>query len=76
MQLSMYTDGFSTLTLVLEPADAEAALASDGKARRGATVAYMRQLSVDGQPYLLTVVGEVPLITARKVASNVALKRG
>lgn len=75
VQLSMYTDGFSTLTLVLEPAPANAAPA-DGKARRGATVAYMRQLSVDGEPYLLTVVGEVPLVTAKKVAQNVAVKRG
>jgi sigma-E factor negative regulatory protein RseB len=75
VQLSMYTDGFSTLTLVLEPAQANV-VPADGKARRGATVAYMRQLSVDGQPYLLTVVGEVPLITAKKVAQNVAIKRG
>jgi sigma-E factor negative regulatory protein RseB len=75
VQLSMYTDGFSTLTLVLEPAPANAAPA-DGKARRGATVAYMRQLSVDGEPYILTVVGEVPLFTAKKVAQNVTVKRG
>jgi sigma-E factor negative regulatory protein RseB len=72
----MYTDGFSTLTLVLEPVPADATMAKDGKARRGATVAYLRQLSVDGAPYLLTVVGEVPLVTAKKVAQNVVLERG
>jgi negative regulator of sigma E activity len=36
----------------------------------------MRQLSVDGEPYILTVVGEVPLFTAKKVAQNVTVKRG
>jgi sigma-E factor negative regulatory protein RseB len=76
VQLSMYTDGFSTLTLVLEPVPADATMAKDGKARRGATVAYLRQLSVDGAPYLLTVVGEVPLVTAKKVAQNVVLEQG
>jgi sigma-E factor negative regulatory protein RseB len=76
VQLSMYTDGFSTLTVVLERAQSNAVSVGDGKARRGATVAYMRPLAVDGRPYLLTVVGEVPLLTAQKVAQNAAVKRG
>lgn len=75
-QLSMYTDGFSSLTLVLEPVAASVAPVRDGKARRGATVAYMRRLSIAGEPYLLTVVGEVPLVTAQKVAQSVTVGQG
>lgn len=75
LHLSMYTDGFSTLTVVLEASEAGAGLADDGKARRGATVAYLRELAWQGQPYLLTVVGEVPLETAQKVAYSVAISR-
>lgn len=76
VELSMYTDGFSTLTVVLEPAQEGMVSASEGKARRGATVAYTRQVAIDGQPYVLTVVGEVPLVTAQKVARSVAATRG
>ena len=72
----MYTDGFSTLTLVLEEAAGDAGPQVDGRARRGATVAYMRHISAAGKNFLLTVVGEVPLITAQKVAHSVVLKRG
>ena len=72
VHLSMYTDGFSTLTVVLERAQPGAQLVDDGKARRGATVAYLRQLALQGESYLLTVVGEVPLETAQKVAYSVA----
>ncbi len=72
VHLSMYTDGFSTLTVVLEPAEPGAQLLDDGQARRGATVAYLRQLALQGKPYLLTVVGEIPLETAQKVAYSVA----
>lgn len=75
VHLSMYTDGFSTLTVVLESAEPGASLVDDGKARRGATVAYLRQLAWQGKPYLLTVVGEVPLETAQKVAYSVAISK-
>ena len=71
VQMSMYTDGFSTLTLILESGPDQ--IPSDGRARQGATVAYMRQLTFHGESYLLTVVGEVPLLTARKVARSVTI---
>ena len=35
-------------------------------------MAYLRQLALQGKPYLLTVVGEIPLETAQKVAYSVA----
>lgn len=75
-QLAMYTDGFSTLTLVLEMANGLEIPEADGRAHRGATVAYMRQISFEGRPYILTVVGEVPLMTAKKVARSVVIERG
>lgn len=74
-RLVMYSDGFSTMTLVLEALEAGIDLPVDGKASRGATVAYMRSINHDDRPYLLTVVGEVPLETARRVARSVMIQR-
>lgn len=71
----MYSDGFATMTLVLEAIDAGVEPVADGKASRGATVAYMRPLSHGERPYMLTVVGEVPLETARRVARSVVIQR-
>ena len=71
--VAMYTDGFATFTLILEAVEAAQVLATDGRARKGATVAYTRHLAAEGQDYVLTVVGEIPLMTARKVARSVAL---
>lgn len=71
--MAMFSDGFSTVTVVLEPVAGQQ-IPADGRARRGATVAYLRPLVLDGHPYLLTVVGEVPIITAEKIALNVVAK--
>jgi negative regulator of sigma E activity len=39
---------------------------------QGATVAYTKLANFNGQPYLVTVVGEVPEMTAQRVASAVS----
>jgi len=69
----MYTDGFATFTLVVEEIDPLLALPTDGRARKGATVAYVRHVTAAERSYVLTVVGEIPLMTARKVARSVSL---
>ncbi len=65
----MYTDGLSAFTVFLEHSNEP--IAGDGIARRGATVAFTRQLIHKSDKYLVTVVGEIPSLTAEKVASSV-----
>ena len=62
--------GLSAFSIFLE-ASSDSPL-GNGKAHRGATVAFTRDLVLNGQRFLLTVVGEVPFATAEKVASSVA----
>jgi len=76
---ALYTDGLASLSIYVEqiPAGAPEAesLQRGGKARKGATVAYTRQLHLDDTILLVTVVGEVPLATAQRVAGQIALRR-
>lgn len=65
-----YSDGVASLSIFVEPAWTDAGTAP-GR-RRGATSAVMRELEVaDGDRYLVTVVGEVPMDTARRIADGV-----
>ena len=74
-----FTDGFAVFSVFLEkeertePVSAELDRNVEGHARRGATVAYSRPLTLSGVPHRVTVVGEIPQQTARKVAQSVAL---
>ncbi|WP_444917778.1 MucB/RseB C-terminal domain-containing protein [Microbulbifer sp. JMSA003] len=45
-----------------------------GRAIRGATTAYMDRLEIEGVAYTVTVVGEIPETTARRVASSITAK--
>lgn len=67
--LHMYTDGLSAFTVFLEPSNEP--MMGDGVAQQGGTVAFTRQLLHKGDKYLVTVVGEIPSLTAEKVASSV-----
>lgn len=69
MESYMYTDGLSAFTVFLERTDQS--IQGEGVAQRGATVAFTRQLLQKGEKYLVTVVGEIPSLTAEKVASSV-----
>ena len=77
--LAMYTDGLASLSIYIEPlvAGSPAARTSsrEGRARKGATVAYTRRLQVDEQVILITVVGEVPLFTAHRVARQITVRK-
>ncbi|RMF19950.1 MAG: transcriptional regulator [Gammaproteobacteria bacterium] len=63
-----YSDGLAALTIFAEPAD-EAM--PEGGMRMGASVAYTTVRRLNGDKRRITVVGEVPLATARKIALSV-----
>jgi sigma-E factor negative regulatory protein RseB len=45
-----------------------------GKSRIGATTVYMQRLEKNTENFLVTVVGEIPLETALKVAKSVDIE--
>ncbi len=63
-----YTDGLASLTVFVEPL---AGGMPEGGMRVGASAAYTTVRKVAGKAMRVTVVGEVPLPTARKVADSV-----
>lgn len=68
IDMLMYTDGLTTFSVFIEPT--EAAI-PEGVAQRGATLAVMDALNVKGKSYRITVVGEIPVVTAQKIAQNI-----
>lgn len=66
--VQLYTDGLSAFSVFLEPMGKN--VAAQGKAQRGATVAYMQQHVFNGKAYTVTVVGEIPAITAQRIAGS------
>ncbi len=65
----MFTDGLTVFSVFVEPVDSPVMLA--GSAHRGATVAYIHKLVSDDLHHRVTVVGEIPTVTAKRVASSV-----
>ena len=64
-----YTDGLAVFSVFLEELSAEIR-PGEGVVRRGGTTSYTRGMNVSGQDLLITVIGEVPLNTARMVADS------
>lgn len=71
IDMFMYTDGLTTFSIFIEPT--EAAI-PEGVAQRGATLAVMDALNFKGKNYRITVVGEIPVVTAQKIAQNIKRK--
>jgi len=69
-----YTDGLAVFSVFLEPLRGDIQ-PGEGMARLGSTTSYTRGMRVDGQPVLVTVIGEVPVNTARMVADSVTQTR-
>ena len=67
-----YTDGLAVFSVFLEQLPREMR-PGEGVARQGSTTSYTRGMSLAGKPLLVTIVGEVPLNTARMVADSVRL---
>ncbi|MFQ3324166.1 MAG: sigma-E factor negative regulatory protein RseB [Pseudomonadales bacterium] len=73
LRLALYTDGLASLSVFIEQSQAVDENINDGggRARHGATVAYTHKMMINDKPYNVTVVGEVPLFTAARVARYV-----
>lgn len=68
-EIQLYTDGLATFSVFLEPMGKN--VAAQGKAQRGATVAYMQQHVFNGKAYTVTVVGEIPAVAAQRIAGSI-----
>ncbi len=66
-----YTDGLAVFSVFLEPLRGKIK-PGEGMARQGSTTSYTRGMTLGGAPVLVTVIGEVPVNTARMVADSVS----
>lgn len=69
IDMLMYTDGLASFSVFLQPVTNEPGV--EGRAQRGATSAYMGQLTLDNQRYRVTVVGEIPGNVAEQLARGI-----
>ena len=68
----MYTDGLASFTVFIERFDDAAGARAEQTVRNGATVAVSHiRRDRSGDAHLVTVVGEVPVTTARRIAESV-----
>ena len=69
-----FTDGLAVFSVFVEELDREIR-PGEGVVRDGSTTSYTRGKRILEQPVLITVVGEVPVNTARMVADSVSWVR-
>ncbi len=69
--IQVFTDGLARVTVFIEPL-AENRVADDLRAQLGPTVAISRRLVLSEGVYLATVVGEVPPLTAERIAASLS----
>ena len=69
IDMLMYTDGFATFSVFLQAANIAI---PQGVAQRGATLAVMDIVEFNQQNYRITVVGEIPNVSAQKIAQNIS----
>ncbi|MDN3639797.1 MucB/RseB C-terminal domain-containing protein [Simiduia curdlanivorans] len=67
-----YTDGLSAFSIFIDRLDAPSIV--EGRAQRGATVAYLGRLESSRGNYRVTAVGEVPAPTLERVAMSLREK--
>ncbi|MGH1371815.1 MAG: MucB/RseB C-terminal domain-containing protein [Cellvibrionaceae bacterium] len=68
-EVRLFTDGLSAFSVFVQPMGES--VAAQGKAQRGATVAYMQQQLFGSIPHTITVVGEIPARAAQRIAGSV-----
>jgi len=68
-QRKTYTDGLAVFSVFLETLPIKP---GEGIVRHGGTTSYTRGMRLGGQSALVTVIGEVPVSTARMVADSIA----
>jgi sigma-E factor negative regulatory protein RseB len=67
-----YTDGLAVFSVFVEQHNPNNPAAGiQGRAQRGATMAYSRAFQLNGEPYRVTVVGEIPQGTAERIAASI-----
>lgn len=67
-QALMYSDGLSAFSVFIEPV----AQAGQGTSKRiGSTAIVSQYIKVSGQVFLVTVIGEIPPMTAQQIAISV-----
>ena len=64
----MYTDGLTTFSIFIEPTTSAV---PEGVGQRGATLAYMSRVSSKNAIYRVSVVGEIPVAAAAKIAQSI-----
>lgn len=74
IDMLMYTDGLASFSVFLQPVANSPEV--EGRAHRGATSAYMGQLTANSQPYRVTVVGEIPGDVAEQLARGITALHG
>lgn len=67
IDMLMYSDGLSSFSVFIEKSNKPN---PEGVAQRGATLAAMSNLSAAGAYYRVTVVGEIPILSAQKILQN------
>ena len=70
----MFTDGLAAFSLFIEPMPENGASAM--MSRNGATVAVTRMIAEEGDPHLVTLVGEIPVPTAKRIVESVTRRTG
>mgnify|MGYP005851325023 CR=1 FL=1 len=68
-----YTDGMSSFSVFLEPVDT-LMQPGEGAVREGSTLAYTRGVRLAESAVLITVIGEVPVNTARIVVDSIHMR--
>jgi sigma-E factor negative regulatory protein RseB len=68
----VYSDGLAMFSVFVET-QSDASM-PEGKTKMGATTAYVKYVDYDSVRYVVTVVGEIPMVTAAKVASNLRIR--
>lgn len=68
-QAVAFSDGLAAFSVFVEPS--RKIMMPTGASRIGATTVYMKQLEAGDMDFFVTVVGEIPPTTARRVAESV-----
>lgn len=70
MDMLMYTDGLASFSVFLEPVSGQISI--EGRAKSGATSAYMGRVAAGSEDYRVTVVGEIPVHVAEQLARGIS----
>ncbi len=76
--MASFTDGLSGFSVFIEPSQEDEAHQGkekvvSGSSRLGATMAVSQTMMLNDHPYTVTVVGEIPITTAKQIAQSVKI---